>query len=209
MVGGPQVLFDGSTYTMFFHGFSGGSWRIGMATSPDGIRFTESAQNPVMNLGSGWESVSTFEHSVIRESDGFTMWYTGYDGVNLRIGRATSPDGVSWTRDPLNPLLGVGAGGEPKSAQTPTVVKIRKTYYMNYSALSNGRWQMAFATSIDGRTWVPSPSFPIVPLVAGTFHSAGMYGPAALLVDGDLAYFWTPTFDGSRWTTGLLQQNTP
>lgn len=209
-VGGPQVIYDGNTYRMYFHGYNGSTWRIGVATSTDGQSFTEDGSNPVLAATASWDSVQTLEPSVLQDSNGFTMWYAGYDGSGFHIGRATSQDGLTWTPDPMNPLLGGGIAGEPRSAHAPTVVKVRHTYYMNYAALSSaGQWQLAFATSMDGRTWVPYPVFPIVPLAPNTFHSAAMYGPGSIIIDGDLVYYWTPTFDGTRWTIGLLQQQTP
>ena len=36
-VGGPVVLFDGTDYQMWYHGFDGSNSRIGYATSTDGI----------------------------------------------------------------------------------------------------------------------------------------------------------------------------
>ena len=44
--------------------------------------------------------------SVIYDGSEYHMWYTGYGVADLiRIGHATSPDGVTWTKDPLNPVL--------------------------------------------------------------------------------------------------------
>lgn len=45
---------------------------------------------------------------IIRDADGWHLWYTGYDGAKTgirRLGYATSPDGLQWKRHPGNPLL--------------------------------------------------------------------------------------------------------
>ncbi len=46
---------------------------------------------------------------VVFDGSEFHMWYWlgGSSGRN-RIGHATSPDGVTWTKDPLNPVLDYG-----------------------------------------------------------------------------------------------------
>ncbi|MFQ6673907.1 MAG: FlgD immunoglobulin-like domain containing protein, partial [Fidelibacterota bacterium] len=41
----------------------------------------------------------------------YHMWYSGGDLLTKRIGYATSPDGVAWTKDTLNPILDVGPSG--------------------------------------------------------------------------------------------------
>ena len=40
------------------------------------------------------------------------MWYAGTNGNTDRVGYATSPDGIIWTKDTLhNPVLNIGASG--------------------------------------------------------------------------------------------------
>jgi beta-1,2-mannobiose phosphorylase / 1,2-beta-oligomannan phosphorylase len=44
---------------------------------------------------------------IIKENDGWHLWYTGYNETKTkdrRLGYATSPDGLTWTRWPGNPL---------------------------------------------------------------------------------------------------------
>jgi predicted GH43/DUF377 family glycosyl hydrolase len=46
--GGPRVVYDGATYHLWYHGYSGTCCdSIGYATSPDGVNWTKYASNPV------------------------------------------------------------------------------------------------------------------------------------------------------------------
>ncbi|MBI2869300.1 MAG: hypothetical protein HYX96_05700, partial [Chloroflexi bacterium] len=97
---------------------------LGYATSADGIEWTKDASNPVLQGGTGlaWDRYGVAGPAVVRTGDSYEMWYTGLgldyasliglldattisdvdtalrDGITIAIGRATSPDGVAWTR---------------------------------------------------------------------------------------------------------------
>jgi predicted GH43/DUF377 family glycosyl hydrolase len=121
-VGYPSVIKDDSAtpdkrYKMWYGGcqaYEVGLWRIGYAYSSDGINWTKYENNPVLDLGANgeWDDVYVEEPSVILDGGTYKMWYAGYDGSNIRIGYATSLDGISWTKSTSNPVLDLGADGE-------------------------------------------------------------------------------------------------
>jgi len=91
----PAVLFDGTEYQMWYSGSDGSPWRIGYATSSDGIVWVKHPDNPVLDLGESgtWDDDYVFGPSVLFDGTEYQMWYTGYDGSHWRIGYATSiPD---------------------------------------------------------------------------------------------------------------------
>ena len=47
----PEVIFDGGTFKMWYGGDDGTNFRTGYATSTDGLVWTKSDSNPVMDLG--------------------------------------------------------------------------------------------------------------------------------------------------------------
>jgi predicted GH43/DUF377 family glycosyl hydrolase len=108
-IGGPFVLYDSGAGTFFLYYHGGRS--IGLATSPDGITWTKEATNPVLDAGSptGWDDGNAHFPCVLRNGPTWYMWYTGNDQFGpvqtLRIGRASSPDGVTWTKSAANPVL--------------------------------------------------------------------------------------------------------
>jgi predicted GH43/DUF377 family glycosyl hydrolase len=94
----PDVLFDGSTYHMWYHGRNTPNWfrwRIGYASSPDGIEWTKYASNPVLTPSAGsWDSQSVgFPRVILNNADStFTMYYLGgATDWNGHIGYATAP----------------------------------------------------------------------------------------------------------------------
>jgi len=102
------VLFDGAEYRMWYIGVKAdggaGTWRLGTATSPDGITW-QKEPNPVLVGGSPWESVSVYFPEVVPMADGYAMWYVGVSSSVAQIGYAVSQDGIHWGRWPDNPVL--------------------------------------------------------------------------------------------------------
>jgi hypothetical protein len=109
--------------------------------------------------------------SVTRDAGQWRAWYTGWNGderplgggrvepVHFRIGEATSPDGLRWTKRD-----GPGAGGsavdlggegaiDSMSASHPAVLHIGGTYHLWYEAYDGRAWRIAHAESTDGRAW--------------------------------------------------------
>lgn len=88
-----------------------------MATSPDGIRWKKEPK-PILPLGpkGSWDEHSLAGPCVLELEDGFHMWYLGsgaYKGKTAwRIGHATSPDGLNWTKSAKNPVLDIGKPGD-------------------------------------------------------------------------------------------------
>nr|MDO8134773.1 hypothetical protein [Candidatus Njordarchaeum guaymaensis] len=76
-VADPCVIRDASTYKMWYSGFDGGSWRIGYATSSDGITWTKHPGNPVLDLGTSgsWDDAGVSTPWVIKEDSTYMMWY--------------------------------------------------------------------------------------------------------------------------------------
>jgi hypothetical protein len=88
-----------------------------VATSPDGIAWKKEPK-PVLPLGpaGSWDEKSHAGPCVLKLGDEFHMWYLGsgaYRGKTAwRIGHATSPDGLRWTRSGSDPVLDVGRPGD-------------------------------------------------------------------------------------------------
>lgn len=163
----PWVIYDGSSFTMWYAGEdSKKADRIGMATSSDGVLWTKYSGNPILDLGppGAWDGDSISDACVIKENGEYKMWYTGQtygastsDDV-FRIGYATSPDGIHWTRYGGNPVLSPGFLGswDDKRVWRPSVISTGSGYVMYYrgAAVGEGSQAMAgVATSPDGVHW--------------------------------------------------------
>lgn len=77
---------------------------------PELTRFRKMKESPVFGPGpsGAWDAAIRERGWILKEDSGWRLWYTGYDGTKAgrrMLGLATSPDGVTWTRHPANPLL--------------------------------------------------------------------------------------------------------
>ena len=122
-----SIIFDGTSYKMWYLGQSGDYvYRIGYATSSDGMNWTKYTNNPVLNAGppGAWDEAFVYMPDVHFDGTTYQMWYNGFSPTAARIGRATSSDGVRWTKDPANPVLDVGSPGtwESKEVGHPRVL---------------------------------------------------------------------------------------
>jgi len=95
----PKVIFDGTSYHMWYSGGAYYAWNIGYATSEDGSAWTKYVNNPVLLNGTSgtWDAVFA-AFSPVLDSAGikFKMWYSGGSNIySSGIGYAYSD-----TRDP-------------------------------------------------------------------------------------------------------------
>jgi predicted GH43/DUF377 family glycosyl hydrolase len=100
----PAVLRDGGIYKMWYTGYDDIHYRILYATSPDGQSWTY--QNLAIDVGSNpsdYDYMWAFEPAVVKDANGmYHIWYSGGNGTHFRILNATSPDGVTWTKQGLS-----------------------------------------------------------------------------------------------------------
>ena len=109
-VSDPTIFFDGTRYQMWYNGYDGSNFRIGYATSANGIVWVKYPENPVLNLGESgaWDDYYVYMPVVLFDGTDYQMWYSGDDGSNVRIGYATSADGIVWEKHHGNPVLDLG-----------------------------------------------------------------------------------------------------
>ena len=110
-------------YVMYYYGCKPGcpamSGVFGMATSPDGITWqkyddpstTESPyaeSDPVLQVGSpgSFDSGWILTASIRQTESGWELFYIGFNlSSSGKVGYATSPDGIHWTKYAGNPIL--------------------------------------------------------------------------------------------------------
>lgn len=111
-VSAPSVIRTEDGYVMYFSGVDmSGRQAIGMATSEDGINWTKyddptttdapyAESDPIMIAELDWEGRSIHQSHVMTTDGGYTMIYRATGGGNnmMRLGVATSADGLSWER---------------------------------------------------------------------------------------------------------------
>lgn len=124
-------------------------------TPPFGRWVRLNANRPILSpRGTGFEARGVFNPAVVKHGDRFVMLYRAQDSTGIsRLGYATSPDGVNFTRD-SEPLLSPEADYERGGGvEDPRLVLIDGTYYLTYTAYNGKDAQLALATSRDLRRW--------------------------------------------------------
>ena len=170
----PSVMKEGGQYRMWLSGGDPQANPIAVsiyeARSTDGIRWnilTKPTLEPAKDA-KAWDSLRIETPSVIKVDDLYHMYYSGCNkpcsGGVYNIGHATSRDGVSWVKDPRNPVIthqanplewGFYTAAEPGVVFHPG----NKRFYLYYaSARSNhpapgAPFAILLATSTDGSTF--------------------------------------------------------
>ena len=129
---------------------------------------------------------------ILREEDGYHLWYTGYnkDRTDIKyLGYATSPDGLKWTRYPGNPIF------EKSWVEDMCVVKQGNTYYM----FAEGRNDIAhMLTSTNKVRWQDHGSLDIR-YTTGKPLSPGPYGTPTIWIEDQTWYLFYEREDEGIW----------
>ena len=142
------------------------------------VQWTASEHNPVFTgRGPGhWDERIRERGWIMHEGDQWRMWYTGYQpGGPMKLGYATSADGIEWTRHGDNPIY------DEHWVEDMMVVRREGTYYMFAEGL---RDRAQLLTSTDGIHWTRQWTLDIrrtngEPLSEGPFGT-----PTAWFADG-------------------------
>jgi predicted GH43/DUF377 family glycosyl hydrolase len=141
----PSVIKEGSKYRMWLSGGTGigiNHVKIYHATSSEGLNWSITP-TPILEPGSAgeWDDEKIETPSVIKVGSTYHLYYSGFktgdDGGRYQIGHATSSDGITWIKDPNNPIIpysenpslwGFYHAAEPGAVYNPK----NKTIYLYY-----------------------------------------------------------------------------
>ena len=115
----PHVIRTDEGYVMYYSAFDAESNQsIGMATSEDGIIWTKyddpetteapfAESDPLLMVDANWEKVGVRQPDVVQVDDQWVMVYRneGSGSSDMRLGIATSDDGITWTKFADNPVF--------------------------------------------------------------------------------------------------------
>jgi hypothetical protein len=200
------IIVDGEVW-MYYTGASlaDGGLHIGLATSPDGVTFTNHPNGPVLaptdEIGDfDWRGVG---HSSVVVRDGvFELWYAS---GTLAIGYAISEDGLNFERYCGNPVFeGFGeASWDAGEVKAPEVVyhEPTDTYYMTWSGC-DPCFQVGWAASRDGLRWAAMPD-PLLPATGDDGWEGVAVQSAYIQVLPDEWRYWYSGNDGTYQALGL------
>lgn len=153
-----SILKEGELLKLFYSAWTNpyGRWDIGFATSYDGINW-EKYPHPILQGTSGWE-YQVASAAVIKHNETYYLYYTGRNLPELKIGLATSSDGIHWTRYENNPVLTYTEPWEENGVYSPTVVRENDQFKMIYMNSSGNAFGIAYSS--DGMHWTKNDSNP-------------------------------------------------
>ncbi|HET6423623.1 MAG TPA: glycosylase [Planctomycetaceae bacterium] len=166
-------------------------------------RFVPVAKTPQFTgAGEGhWDARIRERGTILHDGDVWKIWYTGYDGTRpglKMLGYATSPDGINWTRSPVNPLY------REHWVEDVCVVKHRDTYFMFAEGFLD---RPQLLTSQDGVQWTRQGPLE-VRNVRGERLPRGPLGTPTVWVEDDTWYLFYERSDKAVWLATSKDQKT-
>ncbi len=148
----PSVIFDGE-YKMWYSGFMSPNWRILYANSSDGLTWTKHGVAVNISSPGGHDSSHAYYQAVVK-TDEYKMWYTGFDGLSMKILYANSSDGLAWNKyaEPVTPS-GPGIVHGDANIAAPSVAFEAGQYHMFFDRHDGLRMRTMYAVSQDGLEW--------------------------------------------------------
>lgn len=156
------VPYGPAKYNMYF------SWRpkssLAVTRSDDGIHWSDPVIVLSPNPDSGWED-NINRNCVCYFNNLYHLWYTGQARGFSKIGYATSPDGIHFTRQSALPVMIPEYPWEKESVMNPYVIRDDKTGLLRMWYAAGETYEpncIGYAESTDGLHWTKSPLNPVV-----------------------------------------------
>jgi hypothetical protein len=185
-----SVFADGDGWVMYFSGTPAAAreaWEIWRATAPGPDGPWTRLEAPVVRRGpAAWDTGTLDFPSVSPTDEGYVMFYSAVPTINREtgaIGRATSPDGITWTKDG-DPVIepGLCGGFDGRATHQPRVIVEPNRLVMAYAGYGGAVASLpgvGFAESADdGRTWRcawPSEALDTTGLPSGNVHTIAAF----------------------------------
>jgi len=194
--------------------------------SGNGSSWTRNPATPVLTESGGgeWDAHSAETPAVVIYGGQYHLFYTGYtnqaDTATYAIGHATSPDGITFTKDPANPIAAPTGNPFPTYAEfdqfivaEPAPVVVGGKLRLYFTALGvdldlANTLQTIGMIEFDGTSWsapvqVLKPDQAVYPRTADWL---GYSTPNATVLGGEVHLFVDVAHqpDGGAWTQRAL-----
>ena len=139
-----------------------GSGSFDMASSEDGVVFGGQEERVLSPADTGPFGQAALTYPSVQPAQaglGYRMWFTGFDGQQLRVGMASSADGRGWVAGGEAVLSRrEGSWFDNAAVGQPEVRRIGERWYMWYggydtSKTNPGPWRIGLARSAEGEVW--------------------------------------------------------
>ncbi|HVU16337.1 MAG TPA: hypothetical protein VHD32_05410 [Candidatus Didemnitutus sp.] len=160
------------------------------------FEITRMVPDPVLTRGtadSDWDHVDLLNPSIQRSDSGYVAYYSGFNGTIWQTGVATSPDGLTWSKFPGNPVLSPGATRYARTAIAANGDAFRvggQVHYVFQGQDEHGVATISAAISADGKSFPILSSRPAVDVgPTGSWDEASVGDPNVISV-GDQFYLY-------------------
>ncbi|MDO8658647.1 MAG: C39 family peptidase [Candidatus Levybacteria bacterium] len=210
----PNVIYNNQLkkYQMWYTSVNSSHWYVGLdrfrlryATSTDGINWDKTDGWASTINSNAWASSTSWDSggiargiSILYKDSYYHLWYSATNSNNLawspfwRIGYATSPDGINWTKQNNgNPVITPTKAWELNNVSFPTVIFENGIYKMWYVAnYGDAGDQIVYATSQDGINWdKPEDQNPVLTKSNFGFGNININSPF-IMRDGNMYKMW-------------------
>lgn len=167
----PKLVIVDEVLYLYYAGYDGTKYQIGLATSKDyGQTWTKYGNGPVLPVGAAgaFDDAQTRFPVVAYDADAaaaerWKMWYAGEGTAEQAdIGYATSSDGKTWTKQGAVLSRGGAGAWDAYTIHPGHAVRVEDVWHLFYQGkdASAGKWQGGHATSTDLATYTKNASNP-------------------------------------------------
>ncbi|MFH1827488.1 MAG: alpha/beta fold hydrolase [bacterium] len=180
-VSAPTVIFENSKYYLFYTGWYGSKWQIGLAISDDSVSWTKCDNNPIVTSASG--------PHIFKEPDKYKLHF--HDSSASKLSFVETSDSLSCSSNWQNrqDVLFKDQSYDFKAITDPSLININNVTYLIYSGLSESlNWTLNIAN-----TDIPIIKEKFVVLIPGFMtswnHNAMVYNDQSLYSDWQILDF--------------------
>ena len=184
------VVHFGSTYYAFYVPNTATNNQFDLWQSANGKTGWSKTNTAVLSIGGvgQWDHLNIFNPYVFQIGSTYYMLYTGRSATNYSVGLATSPDLVTWTKSPSNPVIADGGSNGASPSNGKLITKSGNLYYLWGFGVASGGTNLPtdhrMWSSPDLITWTANsknPTYLRVLLDEGTNLSSGQVADPSLV----------------------------
>jgi predicted GH43/DUF377 family glycosyl hydrolase len=132
----PHVIKEGNEYRMWYGGGQNDTYydqQVGYATSSDGINWSKSPLNPVLQRGDSgeWDQILSSFPSVLNDGGMYKMWYTGRDLDPLPAGSTNYYWEIGYATAETNGLLNLNLQSDVIILSPNPATNLLTVYFSN------------------------------------------------------------------------------
>jgi len=173
------------------------------------VQWYKYPENPVLERGTpeSWDSGGAISTSVLYDGANYKMWYSTSQGSPGKIGYASSPDGINWTKSSSNPIIvpdntidGEIDVMDPYVILDEGVYKMWYTSVRPYTGSGNEVYRIAYTSTTDPTNWPPGQL--VLRAVPSSWESEGPAQPSVVKIGSTFKLWYAARDSVGKWQIG-------